>query len=114
MLNSQRELLRDRFGGQYLLSGGSANPNHLLRQKQRYYFRVLARYFPQTIDVPIGYYFAEQRGHYLKRKSKQIEIMNLGGGHISCLTSKMRFIADDLYNRLHFTGRLRKIRDLFR
>ncbi len=81
---------------------GSMDP--LLRrepmQRRRHYFRALASYFPEPLEIPIVYYSAEHSGHYLKGISSQLEIIKLRSDHFGCITTHMHMTADHLRNRL--------------
>jgi oxalate---CoA ligase len=69
-------------------------------QRRRHYFRALASYFPESIEIPIVYYSAEHGGHHLKGISSQSEIVKLGSDHFGCVTTHLPMIAEDLRNRL--------------
>jgi thioesterase domain-containing protein len=83
-------------------SPGSSNS---LRQRDsmhriRHYFRALATYFPESLEIPIVYYSAEHSGHFLKGISSQLEIIKLPSDHFSCITTHLHIIAGHLRQRL--------------
>jgi thioesterase domain-containing protein/acyl carrier protein len=56
----------------------------------------MAQYFPAQLDVPVAFYAADHDGRAWRHITSQLEVIEVPGGHLGCLT----FGADLLVNHL--------------
>jgi thioesterase domain-containing protein len=77
-------------------SGAEIDP----ADRARRYFRALASYVPQPLNVPILYFSAEHSSDHVRRITPHCETVTIPGDHFACVTTHMYDLADRLRERL--------------
>jgi hypothetical protein len=66
----------------------------------RKYSRLLRRYIPEPLAVPLLYFSVEYDGRPFRRLSPEFEIVRIPGRHFDCVTTHLNLLADHLGGRL--------------
>jgi len=66
----------------------------------RKYSRLLRRYIPEPLAVPLLFFSVEYDGRPFRRLSPEFEIVRIPGRHFDCVTTHLDLLADHLARRL--------------
>ena len=60
----------------------------------------MAQYLPAPLEVPVTFYAAEHDGRAWRHLSSQLEVIQVPGGHLGCLTIGAELLVDHLRQRI--------------
>ena len=91
----RRELLVKMYG--VLVNAKNRLPPS---SRQEAYSIAMAQYLPAPLDVPVVFYSAGHDGQVWRRLSPQLEVIQVSGGHLGCVTTGAELLVDHLRQRI--------------